>query len=621
MIIELMVYTTAVSLLCGLAALAIERAAAMASAPRRGLWAAAMVISLAGPAAMTLSAHGPRAGTSTGEAVPLAPAKPTSQAIPFPTLLIAAQPQRIRHSLGVPVSVSFERSARWWWAGASMLLCGLYCGGALRLVHARRNWSRRAVGKYQVFVWKDLGPAVFGLIRPAIVVPRWLLDEPGATLEAALTHEHQHIAARDPALLMGALLLVLLTPWNLPLWWQLRRLKLAMEVDCDTRVLRTGMDRRLYADTLLHINQHARAMPLAAMAIVGRISQIEQRIRAMMAEPPRHLGLWIAGWAAFAIPLLVGAAQLNPPASAPAAPTAHLGIGLADLDVNGAASSLAAPRFRGAIVTYVHPGEVADQAGLKRGDLVVKFGDIEIISARTLAAAVGHTASNARVVLTVQRGGQKLSVPVDFSTAPPPQPQSMQQVGDTSDWDSLRDAHLPVSQPQLRDELIRMSRLDEQMSAFQSMFKNQPPLPPNTGGIGFGVHVEPGANEANARRLKEIIAQYGWPTVSMVGVRGATAAGMIAYFVPGDQPFQAEVLGLMEPLLRSDEVPAMYYAALFDRVHSPQRYGNERSCQNGRFKFTKPVEDSPHLAQRRAALGLPVLPDLCISQIGAPGSG
>ena len=33
---------------------------------------------------------------------------------------------------------------------------------------------------------------------------------------------------------------VVLMPWNLPLWWQWRRLRFAIEVDCDARVLASG---------------------------------------------------------------------------------------------------------------------------------------------------------------------------------------------------------------------------------------------------------------------------------------------------------------------------------------------------------------------------------------------
>jgi len=53
-----------------------------------------------------------------------------------------------------------------------------------------------------------------------------------------IAHEQSHLAAHDPLLLIVALFLLVLMPWNLPLWWQLHRLRYAIEVDCDSRVLR-----------------------------------------------------------------------------------------------------------------------------------------------------------------------------------------------------------------------------------------------------------------------------------------------------------------------------------------------------------------------------------------------
>jgi hypothetical protein len=211
----------------------------------------------------------------------------------------------------------------------------------MRLSLARRRWPRQVVGPYEVHVTANVGPAVFGVFRPAIVVPVWLLDQPRATREAALLHEQQHIAAHDPALLLAALLLLVLAAWNLPLWWQLRRLRLAIEVDCDARVLGTGVESGHYLNTLLCINQRARTRVLGAIAIVGRGSQLERRVRAMSRRSPRHATLWMAAWVLAAIPLLVVAAQLDPPPPAPAAmtgPHAHLGIGVADFDVNGLAT-------------------------------------------------------------------------------------------------------------------------------------------------------------------------------------------------------------------------------------------------------------------------------------------
>jgi hypothetical protein len=618
MTIDLMIYTTAISLLLALAALAIERAFALAVWPRRWLWAGAMAISLGGSAAMTFGPHvSPPGLPSTANSAMTVPASPGIAPLSLPTV---PRPPQSRPAVVARVWPVPETYARCFWLATSMLLLGLYLIGAVRLFRARRNWPRQLLGQYAVLVTHNVGPAVFGVLRPAIVVPQWLLEQPSERREAALRHEAQHIAARDPALLLAGLLLLALTPWNIPLWWQLRRLRLAIEVDCDARVLRTGMERRSYLDTLLCINQYAGRMPLGAVAIVGRRSQLEQRVRAMTMTSPRHVRLWVSGWMAAAIPLLVVAAQLNPPPPASIVPHAHLGIVLADFDVNSGATSIAHLDHRGALVTYLEMGDVADQAGLKRGDVVVQFGDTTILGASALAAAVAHTAVDARIPLVVHRGAAELKLVADFSKAPPAKPPFGGRPVDTSDLDALRDASMAISQPRLRDELIRMVRLDEQMQLFQSAARHMASRP-NTAFISASPRIDAAQAQANVRRLREIIAQYGWPTVSMVGVRGATAAGLIAFGANDDPAFQAQALALMEPLVQRDEVPTMYYASLYDTVHTPQRFGMKYECKSGVMTPSTPVEDPQHLEQRRAALGLPKQPHFCVSMLDQKSSG
>jgi TonB family protein len=68
-----------------------------------------------------------------------------------------------------------------------------------------------------------------------------------------LVHEGEHVRAGDPRLLAGALALLTLTPWNQLSWWQLRRLRAAMEIDCDRRVLAQERDPRRYGNTLLTV--------------------------------------------------------------------------------------------------------------------------------------------------------------------------------------------------------------------------------------------------------------------------------------------------------------------------------------------------------------------------------
>jgi beta-lactamase regulating signal transducer with metallopeptidase domain len=93
------------------------------------------------------------------------------------------------------------------------------------IVHRIFGWDHRALAD-------EIGPAVLGHFRPQIIVPRWVLTAPPAVRSIILMHEQEHIAAGDPLLLLSAFMLVVVMPWKVPLWWQLQRLRFAMEVDC-----------------------------------------------------------------------------------------------------------------------------------------------------------------------------------------------------------------------------------------------------------------------------------------------------------------------------------------------------------------------------------------------------
>jgi hypothetical protein len=136
-----------------------------------------------------------------------------------------------------------------------------------------------------------------GVVRPAIVMPRWALRLPAAERELMLAHEEEHRRAGDAPLLLAAALFLVLLPWNAPLWWQLGRLRLAVEVDCDRRVLRRTGELRRYASLLLEIGRRRTALPFS-IALAEPASFLERRIRTMTTRPkPRYvrsLGLLLA---------------------------------------------------------------------------------------------------------------------------------------------------------------------------------------------------------------------------------------------------------------------------------------------------------------------------------------
>src|SRR6185437_16360485 len=97
----------------------------------------------------------------------------------------------------------------------------------------------------------DTGPAVAGWLRPRIVLPAWALHASRGDLELIVLHESEHIRARDPRLLFYAAAMVVLLPWNVVLWWLVHLLRLAIELDCDARVLRHAPDVAAYGALLI----------------------------------------------------------------------------------------------------------------------------------------------------------------------------------------------------------------------------------------------------------------------------------------------------------------------------------------------------------------------------------
>src|SRR6185312_13070046 len=95
-------------------------------------------------------------------------------------------------------------------------------------------------------------------------------------------HEREHVVACDQLLLLAGVLCVSVAPWNPLLWWQLRRLRFAIEVDCDARVLRQGTDPRRYGEMLLAVSERHARTPLAAVALTEPASHLERRIRIIM---------------------------------------------------------------------------------------------------------------------------------------------------------------------------------------------------------------------------------------------------------------------------------------------------------------------------------------------------
>ena len=296
MISDLMLYGTKIALLIGLAGLALERVAAWRGLPRRAVWAAALVLSLALPVLellMPKQAMAPQAFVIAPSHALVAAPRVVAKEFRAPDTAVSGtiKSQRQQRHLTWPTQESVEQVLLTVWLAASAGLVIFYALVWLRLRKAARYWRRERINDQEVWVTRALGPAVCGLIKPVILMPQWVLDAPSHARALVLAHEQEHIAARDPALLLLGLIFVAIAPWNLPLWWQLQRLRFSIEVDCDTRVLGRGEEVTAYGEMLLAVGERRTLMPVGAIALTEPASQLLRRIRIMTADLPKR-GKW-----------------------------------------------------------------------------------------------------------------------------------------------------------------------------------------------------------------------------------------------------------------------------------------------------------------------------------------
>jgi len=198
----------------------------------------------------------------------------------------------------------------WLITSAALIILGLVNALRVSLViyQSRRKseqGSPTAIDGIPVVLTDSVGPATFGLVRPRVLVPRWVLALPSMQRRYVLRHEDEHRKASDQRLLFVMSLTLLLMPWNLALWWQLRRLRLAVEMDCDNRVVGALGNPRAYGELLFKIGQAASRGPRLQPALLG-VGMLERRLTMLLAPTPlKHVQRFLLPAAAFALLLVV----------------------------------------------------------------------------------------------------------------------------------------------------------------------------------------------------------------------------------------------------------------------------------------------------------------------------
>jgi TonB-dependent SusC/RagA subfamily outer membrane receptor len=330
MIATWMVQALMVALLIAVAARAAEELFRLYGLPLRVVWASALAGAVVVPAWLLL---GPAtaaqvevpvaspvvsvaelpASWSAGPAYEVGSAAPVAEAAdPGWRAAIArrasAGAAALTHAAAARIgAATLDRALLGGWAALTLGLLLLFGVTMVRFAVLRRRWRAMRIADTPVYVAMRGGPAVVGVLRPAIVLPAWLLRERDSHQAMVVQHEREHLRAGDPQLIACATALVALLPWNVPLHWMLRRLRLAVELDCDRRVLARGARPADYGSMLIDVAGHAEGFPLATAALADGPSDLERRIVAMTPHTPRLRPLR-AGLAAIAAAVLVAVA-------------------------------------------------------------------------------------------------------------------------------------------------------------------------------------------------------------------------------------------------------------------------------------------------------------------------
>ena len=185
--------------------------------------------------------------------------------------------------------------------------------GAGRLRRRRRDWEPGTLLDQPVQWSRNTGPAIVGLFRPSVVLPSWVSDVEASKQRLILAHEEEHRRAGDGILRFAMAALLVAFPWNPFLWLHYRHLCLAIELDCDHRVMRRLPDRRwLYGDLLVLAGARRGIRPgFAPTAFAERRSFLERRIGRLLSEAP-EVPMARAAFFAFAAILVVGVAMWVP---------------------------------------------------------------------------------------------------------------------------------------------------------------------------------------------------------------------------------------------------------------------------------------------------------------------
>ena len=160
-------------------------------------------------------------------------------------------------------------------------------------------------------------PTAIGLLRPAVVLPRWVIEElSAAELNQILLHELAHLRRFDDWTNLAQKIVKALFFFHPAVWWIERKISLEREMACDDAVLEETENPRAYAECLAHLAEKTfvqRSIALAQAAL-GKMRQTSLRVAQILSgdrkgATGRSWKLGVPVLAGFAVVCVAGIAR------------------------------------------------------------------------------------------------------------------------------------------------------------------------------------------------------------------------------------------------------------------------------------------------------------------------
>jgi len=159
----------------------------------------------------------------------------------------------------------------------------------------------------------------------------------------------------------------------------------------------------------------------------------------------------------------------------------------------------------------------------------------------------------------------------------------------------------------IKDVLIEFPEISKEIKAMADADQDM-----REKGINNPEYWDENIDKNNTNRMKQIIDEIGWPTISKVGKEPSSNAWLLVQHADHDVEFQKYCLSLMQAQ-PSHEIDSRDIARLTDRIcvntQKPQVYGTQFTQDSSGKFIPREIEDPENVDERRKEMGMDTLAD------------